>query len=191
MSTHIKTEEATSHQPVERAQELTFQELVHCLNAQVSPPALEDINSWLQNVRITDDDIKPYVGFKEANYWRHRVCRNDAVEMLVLCWRAGHKTPIHDHNGSHGVVKVHAGVLRECIYKYDATKGLCDDSDRQCQTGEVTGAGVPDIHRLGNPEDSGQDLITVHVYAPPLGVLKTYKVGSPQIDLYIPDDSDS
>jgi len=191
LSTHIKTEEATSHQPVERAQELTFQELVHCLNAQVSPPALEDINSWLQNVRITDDDIKPYVGFKEANYWRHRVCRNDAVEMLVLCWRPGHKTPIHDHNGSHGVVKVHAGVLRECIYKYDATKGLCDDSDRQCETGEVTGAGVPDIHRLGNPEDSGQDLITVHVYAPPLGVLKTYKVGSPQIDLYVPDDSDS
>ena len=191
MSTYINTEEVASHQPVECASELTFQELVERLNAQISPPALEDLNSWLANVRITSDDIKPYVGFKEGNYWRHRVCRNDAVEMLVLCWRPGHKTPIHDHNGSHGVVKVHAGVLRESIYKYDATKGLCDDSERECQLGEVTGAGVPDIHRLGNPENSGQDLITIHVYAPPLGVLKTYKVGSPQIDLYIPDDSDS
>ena len=57
--------------------------------------------------------------------------------------------------------------------------------------GEVTGAGIPDIQRLGNAENSGPDLITIHVYAPPLGVLKTYKLGSPQIDLYTPDDSDS
>lgn len=191
MSTYINSEEVISHQPVECAEELTFQDLVQRLSAQVSPPALDDLNSWLTNVRITADDLEPYVAFKEGNYWRHRVCRNDAVEMLVLCWRPGHKTPIHDHNGSHGVVKVHAGLLRESIYKYDEINGLCDDSERDCPVGEVTGAGVPDIHRLGNPENSGQDLITVHVYAPPLGVLKTYKVGSPQIDLYTPDDSDS
>jgi len=47
---------------------------------------------------------------------------------------------------------------------------------------------VPDIHQLGNPEVSGQDLITIHIYAPPLGVLHTYKVGSPKIDLYTPND---
>jgi cysteine dioxygenase len=191
LSTQVNSEEVISQQPVECIKELTFQELVERLNAQSSPPSLENLNSWLTSVRVTSDDIKPYVGFKEGNYWRHRVCRNDAVEMLVLCWRPGHKTPIHDHNGSHGVVKIHAGLLRENIYKYDATKGLSDESDRECRAGEVTGAGVPDIHRLGNPENSGQDLITIHVYAPPLGVLKTYKVGSPQIDLYIPEDSDS
>jgi hypothetical protein len=50
---------------------------------------------------------------------------------------------------------------------------------------------VPDIHQLGNPEVSGQDLITIHIYAPPLGVLNTYKVGSPVIDLYTPDDSEA
>ena len=55
--------------------------------------------------------------------------------------------------------------------------------------GEITGAAVPDIHQLGNPEVSGQDLITIHVYAPPLGVLQTYKVGSAQIDLYTPIDN--
>ena len=59
------------------------------------------------------------------------------------------------------------------------------------QAGEITGAGVPDIHQLGNPEVSGQDLITIHIYAPPLGVLNTYKVGSPVIDLYTPDDSEA
>src|SRR4029453_12481112 len=130
---------------------LSFQDLVRRLNDQTSPPSLEELSSWLANVQIEPEDVQPYVPFKDGNYWRHRVCRNAAVEMLVLCWRPGHKTPIHDHNGSHGVVKVHGRLLREFIYKNDATKGLCDDSDRQCRTGEVTGAGVPDIHRLGNP----------------------------------------
>ena len=76
----------------------------------------------------------------------------------------------------------------ETIFAFDGEKGLCYDSGRECPTATVTGAGVPDIHQLGNPDVSGQDLITIHVYAPPLGVLKTYKVGSAQVDLYTPND---
>jgi cysteine dioxygenase len=188
LSTHVKPEELTP-QPVDCAA-LTFKAFVELLKSQASPPTLEELNEWLEKAEISAEDLGPYVGFKEGNYWRHRVCRNDAVEMLVLCWRPGHKTPIHDHNGSHGVVRVHAGVLRESIFHYDENKGLSYQNSRTLQIGEVTGAGVPDIHRLENAEDSNQDLITIHVYAPPLGVLKTYKVGSPQIDLYIPDETD-
>ena len=188
MSTQVNSEEVISQQPIECTEELTFQELVERLNAQSSPPSLENLNSWLTSVRVTADDIKPYVGFKEGNYWRHRVCRNDAVEMLVLCWRPGHKTPIHDHNGSHGVVRVHEGLLSETTFSYEEERGLCYNTGRECPAGSVTGADVPDIHQLGNPEASGRDLITVHVYAPPLGVLNTYKLGSSQIDLYTPND---
>jgi cysteine dioxygenase len=188
LSTHIKSDETTS-QPLD-CPALSFQDLVQRLKNQTSPPSLEDLNSWLAGADISAEDLQPYVGFKDGNYWRHRVFRNDAVEMLVLCWRPGHKTPIHDHNGSHGVVRVHAGVLSESIFSYDQIQGLSFQSGRSCYIGEVTGAGVPDIHRLENAQDSDQDLITIHVYAPPLGVLKTYKVGSPQIDLYTPDETD-
>jgi cysteine dioxygenase len=108
--------------------------------------------------------------------------------MLVICWRPGQKTPIHDHNGSHGVVRVQQGLMWETNFAFDAEKGLCYDTGRECPTGTITGAAKPDIHQLGNPEVSGQDLITIHVYAPPLGVLKTYKVGSSQVDVYTPND---
>jgi cysteine dioxygenase len=164
LSTLLNTQTPITPKPLDGSS-ITFSELIERLNSQTSPPSLEQINSWLSNVEIFDHDLEPYIGFKEGNYWRHRVCRNEAVEMLVICWRPGQKTPIHDHNGSHGVVRVHQGPA-----------------------GTVTGAGVPDIHQLGNPDVSGQDLITVHVYAPPLGVLKTYKVGSSQVDLYTPND---
>lgn len=187
MSTQVSDNNVIAQPPDSNT--LTFAELIETLQSQSSPPSLEQINSWLSKTEITPLDLQPYIGFKEGNYWRHRVCRNEAVEMLVLCWRPGQRTPIHDHNGSHGVVKVQEGVLWESNFCYEEGRGLCYKRSRECQTGELTGAGLPDIHQLGNPEVSGQDLITIHVYAPPLGVLKTYKVGSAQIDLYTPNDN--
>ena len=187
MSTLINTNSPISTTPVD-GNSLTFSDLIEQLNSQTSAPTLEQINSWLANVEITDLDLKPYLGFKEGNYWRHRVCRNDAVEMLVICWRPGQRTPIHDHNGSHGVVKVQQGLMWETIFTFKEEQGLDYETGRECPVGTITGAEVPDIHQLGNPDVSGQDLITIHVYAPPLGVLKTYKVGSSKVDLYTPND---
>jgi len=187
VSTTINIENSATPRPPDGSS-ITFSELIEQLNSQTAPPSLEQINSWLSNVHVAANDLEPYIGFKEGNYWRHRVCRNESIEMLVICWRPGQKTPIHDHNGSHGVVRVHQGLMCETIFAFDCEKGLCHDTERDCTVGTVTGAAVPDIHQLGNPELSGQDLITIHVYAPPLGVLKTYKVGSAQVDLYTPND---
>lgn len=188
MSTQLNTETPSNTKPLDSERVFTFTELIEKLNQQTNPPALDELTSWLSTVEISQLELEPYLGFKEGNYWRHRVCRNEAVEMLVICWRPGQKTPIHDHNGSHGVVRVQQGLMQEIIFTYDEVEGLCHSSGRECPQDTVTGAGVPDIHQLGNPDVSGCDLITIHVYAPPLGVLKTYKLGSAQVDLYTPND---
>jgi cysteine dioxygenase len=190
MSTHLEAKENISATPG-GSSTLSFRDLIERLERQSAPPTLEQLITWLANARISREELQAYTGFKEGNYWRHRVFRNKSVEMLVLCWRPGHKTPIHDHNGSHGAVKVYEGVLWETTFAYDKNQGLSYRTMRECHAGEITGAAVPDIHQLGNPEVSGQDLITIHIYAPPLGVLNTYKVGSPVIDLYTPDDSEA
>ncbi len=116
--------------------------------------------------------------------------KNEFVEMLVLCWKPGQRTPIHDHNGSHGTVFIHEGIMWETTFDYDAVAGLEYRAHRELRSGGLTGSEVPDIHQLGNPDVSGCDLITIHIYAPPLGVLKTYKLGSSTIDLYTPSDPD-
>ena len=118
LSTLINSETSVSTKPL-GGSSLTFSELIERLNNQTSAPTLDQINEWVSNVEILDLDLQPYIGFKEGNYWRHRVCRNAAVEMLVICWRPGQKTPIHDHNGSHGVVKVHKGLMWETIVILD------------------------------------------------------------------------
>lgn len=190
MSTNIETPREIQSEKI-AATDFSLAALVKALESQTNVPSLEQIYNWLESANISTEDLQPYIGFKDGNYWRHRVCRNEFVEMLVLCWRPGHRTPIHDHNGSHGGVKVHEGPLWETIFTYDDEKGLGYKSAREYAPGAVTGSDIPDIHQLGNPDVSDRNLITIHVYAPPLGVLHTYKPGSTKIDLYVPDDTEN
>jgi cysteine dioxygenase len=161
--------------------------LVNELSTLNAVPSLKQLDELLDEVQLTADDLRPYRSFKAGNYARHRVFRNEQVELLVLCWRPGQRTPIHDHNGSHGAVRVCEGVMWETIFEQDSESKLRYKSARQWLAGGVTGAEVPDIHQLGNPEVSGQDMVTLHLYAPPLGVLNTYKVGSAEVGRYSPE----
>lgn len=180
-----ETESNTFHGPT-----LSFTDLAGKLSSFTAVPSLSDLNELVERTNISEAEVQPYLGFKEGNYSRHRVMKTEFVEMLVLCWKPGQRTPIHDHNGSHGAVFVHEGILWETIFGYDMETGLNYQSHRELRAGGLTGSEDPDIHQLGNPDVSGRDLITIHIYAPPLGVLKTYKLGSATIDLYTPAEPD-
>ena len=172
----------------ERGGNSSFRSLLNWLRELESPPSLEEVNVWLNQVSVTEEDLRPHRGFKAGTYARHRVFRNQFAELLILCWRPGQRTPIHDHNGSYGAVRVCDGILWETMFDRNEAQTLFYKSAREWKSGEVTGADVPDIHQLGNPEVSGQDLITLHLYAPPLNVLNTYKVGSSEVGYYRPDE---
>lgn len=165
----------------------SLKSLVNQLRALNQAPTLQQVDSLLEDVQLSAEELRPYRSFKAGNYARHRVFRNQHVELLVLCWRPGQRTPIHDHNGSHGAVRVCEGVMWETLFEQDRESKLRYKSGRQWVPGDVTGAAVPDIHQLGNPEVSGQDMVTLHLYAPPLGVLNTYKVGSAEVGRYSPE----
>ena len=190
MSTFLEPSANSATGVCSNSQPLSLSALAEILKSHTSPPPLAQLYDWLENTRITDDELLPYLGFKDGTYWRHRVCRNESVEMLVLCWRPGQRTVIHDHNGSQGAVLVHQGVMWETTFTYDEERGLSYNSACGYQAGQITGADVPDIHQLGNPDVSERNLVTIHIYSPALGVLHTYKPGSSKIDLYTPDESD-
>jgi cysteine dioxygenase len=172
------------------ASKLSFNDLADKLKSLSDVPTLAELDELISRTAIADDEVQPYLGFKEGNYSRHRVMKNEFVEMLVLCWKPGQRTPIHDHNGSHGAVFVQQGILWETMFDYDVDSGLNYRSHRELRTGGLTGSELPDIHQLGNPDVSGRDLVTIHIYAPPLGVLKTYKLGSATVEQYTPAEPD-
>jgi cysteine dioxygenase len=151
--------------------------LVERLGRAGAPPTFEELNALMAGVEVGADELRPYVSFKEGTYARHRVHLGEHAELLVLCWRPGQRTPIHDHAGSFGSVKVLRGVMWETIFEMGERDGLSYQSGREWMPGHVTGADVPDILQLGNPDVSGEDLVTLHLYSPPLASLNVYKVG--------------
>lgn len=173
---------------ITKTQPFSFDDLVRKLATLDRAPTLKEINEWMLDVRVDPDDLRPHLGFKAGGYSRHRVVRSDFAELLVLCWRPGQRTPIHDHNGSFGAVRVCNGIMWETIFSRDKERKLCYQSGREWHPSDVTGADVPDIHQIGNPDVSGLDLVTLHLYAPPLGVLNTYRVGSSEIGHYTLDE---
>ena len=187
MAAQLQHQNETSSEP---AFDYSFKDLADALGAQETVPSLPELYALVERTKVSPNELQPYLGFKVGNYCRHRVMRNEFVEMLVLCWKPGQRTPIHDHNGSHGAVFVHEGILWETTFDYDTETGLAYKAHRELRAGGLTGSELPDIHQIGNPDVSGQDLITIHIYGPPLGVLKTYKLGSSTIDLYTPADPD-
>ena len=143
-------------------------------------PTFDDLQEWLSNVEVGREELGPYVKFRPGTYVRTRVIRNAHVEMLVLCWRPGHYTSIHDHNGSYSSIRVLEGEMHETLYDYDGERGLCETGSRAWPPGHVAVADIPDIHRIGNREGGGP-LVTLHCYSPPFDVIKTYQPGSREI----------
>jgi cysteine dioxygenase len=160
-----------------RAGVFSLASLVETLDSLGSRPALPQVDEWMRRVEVSQDELRPYVSFKEGTYARHRVFLCGHAELLVLCWRPGQRTPIHDHAGSFGSVRVLAGFMWETLFEMDESEGLLYKSAREWTNGHVTGADIPDIHQLGNPDVSSADLITLHLYSPPLTTLNVYKVG--------------
>src|ERR1044071_6613634 len=152
-------------------------ELVERLGRMGGPPAFEELNELLGGVEVTAEEPRPHASFREGTSARHRVHLGEHAELLVLCWRPGQRTPIHDHAGSYGAVRVLRGVMWETLFEMEGGSGLAYKSGRDWTPGHVTGADVPDIHQLGTPDVSGQDLVPLHLYAPPLTSLNVYKVG--------------
>jgi cysteine dioxygenase len=189
MSTNVT--QATSYPAVEKRAKThgsSFDQFVEKIRTLNRAPTLEEIDGWMREVEIDEADLRPHRGFKAGTYARHRVVRSDYAELLILCWRPGQRTPIHDHNGSLGAVRVCEGVMWETIFSLDEARTLRYRSAREWHPTAVTEADVPDIHQIGNPDISGLDLVTLHLYAPPLGVLNTYRVGSAEIGHYTVDE---
>ena len=160
---------------------LSFPGLTQKLSALQDFPGLAEVSQWIAQVSITPQDVCKHRRFRPGTYSRNHVLRNEFLEVLILCWEPGQCTVIHDHNGSFGVVRVLEGELSETLFVQDEQQVLRRNREAKWQPGAVTGADVPDIHRLYNCPDSGQKLVTLHVYCPPLHKLNTYTENSAEI----------
>jgi len=170
------------------ARRFSLDALTETLSSLASAPTQSELDALLRKLELKPEELRAYLNFKPNTYTRRRVFRNDLSEMLVLCWLPGHRTAIHDHNGSYGAIRICEGVMEEEIFAVNEAGEVEFDATHARAAGEVTGTDVPDIHRIGNADESGRRMVTIHIYAPPLRVLNTYQLGSAEVGECWPDD---
>lgn len=130
-----------------------------------------------ERLALDDDLVERRTVFAADAYARNLVLRTPEVELLVLCWRPGQQSTIHDHAGSLNSIRVHSGRLTARLFTpaAGASQGrgpVALTSEDLVAAGELTGLDRGGIHQLANR--SAQDLVTVHLYAPPLPAVTVY-----------------
>jgi cysteine dioxygenase len=133
------------------------------------PLTREEMLAWAAAVDLDAVDLDGYCSFSDESYTRNPVLKNEHLELVVICWRAGQKSPIHDHGVSNCLYVVTGGTMAEEIYESTGQLGVVKlVESRDWGRGESTIADGPTIHRVCNLSD--HDLVTIHLYSPPLPV---------------------
>jgi predicted metal-dependent enzyme (double-stranded beta helix superfamily) len=146
-------------------------------------------HSWLMDLSsrltLSDELIDGRTRFAAESYARNLVCRTPYFELLVLCWRPGQASTIHDHAGALNAIRVHSGELTSRVFAFRPGAGPGTGPVRQVAQERVrpgaslVGVDRNGIHQLANT--SADDLVTLHVYAPALMELNVYSTESPRM----------
>jgi cysteine dioxygenase len=138
--------------------------------------AVTELWRWLESRRLTRDELEPYMSFRADRYVRNLIHAGPAFQALVLCWRNGQRSPIHDHPGSNCAVKVIQGTATETLFDRAANGMIFPVQSRQLEPGFICASHDDDIHQMSNLQADGADLVTLHLYSPPLMSMNMYSL---------------
>lgn len=137
---------------------------------------LEELEQLLRSLSVTREDLEPVCCFNPQGYRRNRIAFNDNFELVVVCWRQGQGSHIHDHAGSTCAFKVIEGVATETGFKRVGGDDYVEPTlSRDYAQGSVCCAEDREIHQVVNRQTDGKDLITLHIYSPLLE-MQTYQL---------------
>jgi cysteine dioxygenase len=142
---------------------------------------LESLNSGLKRLRLDLECLKPFIQFSSDRYRRNLMHAGPAYHALVLCWRSGQRSPIHDHRGSSCAVKIVRGEATETVFSMTAEGHVYPVRTRTLAEGFTCATQDMDIHQISNLQPRHQDLVTLHIYSPPLLVMGQYSLTDTQV----------
>jgi cysteine dioxygenase len=148
--------------------------MLHYLDTLDDYPPLDKLLKDLGSFDITCEDVQPYIRFGERSYQRNLVRAGERYHAWVLCWRNGQRSPIHDHRGSNCVVRVLRGVLTETKFEFAPNGHVKACFSHDLEPGSLLASSDTDLHQVSNLQPGTADLVTLHVYSPPLLTMGTY-----------------
>jgi cysteine dioxygenase len=185
------------------AADRTLDELVSSLQKLAAEEFThERLDDLLGGRPFRDATWRPRMRFREDKYARHLIHRTELFEVMLLCWQPGQLSPVHNHQGNSGWVRVLRGRMEETHFSppdwvvagVPMPNGSFDIDDEGVGHGialkrgqelvHVAGPAVCSvdrkrpIHQLGNPRRHADDepAVTLHVYSRPHGSCLTFDV---------------
>ena len=137
---------------------------------------LPELKRALADLTVTLEDVRPFVKFDGDGYRRNLMHSGPVYQALVLCWRNGQRSPIHDHRGSSCGVRVLHGTALETVFERARNRMIYAVRSHEMKPGSICATQDDDIHQVSNLAADGGDLVTLHVYSPPLLQMGTYSL---------------
>ena len=134
------------------------------------------LQDWLVRTEVTLELVRPFLQFSPDRYVRNLLHAGPSYQALVLCWHSGQRSPIHDHRGSSCAVKVISGVATETVFTPGPNGMLYATGSRQLVAGDGCATQDSDVHQISNLQPDGTDLVTLHIYSPPLFRMNMYSL---------------
>ena len=141
--------------------------LIRFMDGLTGPARLEDIERLLREADVDREDMIVACKFSDVNYARNILAKSPWYQLIVICWREGQSSPIHDHGESACGVRVVDGTATEVRYTHTGDGSVHKCSQAEYSPGDVCVTSTDQIHVIRN-EAGRDDLVTLHVYSPPL-----------------------
>ncbi len=155
-----------------------LREIIRYLEGLNARADLSVLDAKLNSLKITFDDIRAACVFGVNGYRRNIISKGPWHELLALCWRSGHCTPIHDHQGVSCAFRVVHGLPTEIRFAQTPSGLIKPVGSVDMPPGYVCSAMDADIHQVVNmqaPPPLGSDAVTLHIYSPPIRKMNTYE----------------
>lgn len=151
---------------------------------------LGELEGQLRALDLSVEDVADYARFNEVNYRRNLVQGGTWYHLLVICWRSGQRSPIHNHAESTCGVKVLQGIATETKFEMSPCGLVKAVSSEDLDEGLIAATQDADMHQMSNLQAEGEDLITLHIYSPPLLRMKTFSLTDRTVGDYVPEIMD-
>lgn len=142
---------------------------------------LRTILDWFAEFSLTVQDLSDYLVFNPERYVRNLLHAGPAYQALVLCWRSGQRSPIHNHRGSHCGVKVLRGIATETLFARGPNGMVFPLGSHDLPAGHTCASADEDIHQVSNLQAGGANLVTLHIYSPPLLRMEVFSLDNPAV----------
>eukprot|EP01104_Vermistella_antarctica_P019689 TRINITY_DN7863_c0_g1_i1.p1 TRINITY_DN7863_c0_g1~~TRINITY_DN7863_c0_g1_i1.p1 ORF type:complete len:206 (+),score=42.65 TRINITY_DN7863_c0_g1_i1:42-620(+) len=140
---------------------------------------IELIKNYVQNGA---GDWKEYALFTDDFYARNLIQKNDLYEIMVICWKEGQVSPIHNHEGSGCWLGVLEGDIKETYYH--TCNNCCKVGEMCCSNLREGSSSTLKNGRVGFISDgialhvieptNSKCGVSLHLYSPPIKECNVY-----------------